>query len=92
MNYSIQKMSIGLMSVLVIFNVYFFVNTMTFGEKALKIEQALSTIRNENSELEKKLTTVDSIHNLQKRAQQLGFTKKSSLIRIDNLQYALRHE
>ena len=88
----IQKISIGLMCTLVILNVYFFINTMTFGEKTLKLERILTSVQSENSELEKKLTIVDSIHNLKKRAHQLGFTKKTSLIRIDNLQYALHHE
>ncbi len=81
-----------MLCLLIILNIYFFISMMTFGDKALKIESELYKIRNENTELEKKLTTVDSIHNLAKRATQLGFTKKSTLIRIDNLQYALRHE
>lgn len=88
----VQKTSIGIVFILAILNMYFFVSTMTFGDKVLKIEQAINSIRSENGELEKKLYTVDSIHNLQKRAKQLGFSKRSSLIRIDSLKYALRHE
>lgn len=88
----IQKISIGIVFISAILNMYFFVSTMTLGDKALKIEQTIKRIRSENNELEKKLYSVDSIHNLQKRAKQLGFSKKSSLIRIDSLKYAFRHE
>lgn len=88
----IQKTNIGIVFILVILNMYFFISTMTFGDKVLKIEHAINRTRSENGELEKKLYAVDSIHNLQKRAKQLGFSKRSSLIRIDSLKYALRHE
>lgn len=70
-------------------NIYFFVKTVALGDTIVKTEREINKLRIENSEMEKKLYSLNSLQNLRSLASNLGFTKESEPIYLDNLKYAL---
>lgn len=88
----LKHLGLGVTGILIIMNAYFFVKTIVLGDNLLKMETEIKRLKTENAELEKKLSSLNSLGHLKKVAAHLGFTQKSALLYLDNLQYALRYE
>lgn len=83
------KTTISLVAIfLIAINIYLFAKSALLGDEIQKIERDISKIKVANSELEKKLYTASSLQNLEQVANDLGFTKKTEPLFLDNLNYA----
>lgn len=89
MSTSFKPITISLIIILVVVNSFFFVKTLFLGDNLLKMEKEIKRLKIENSELETKLYSLNSLQHLQKVAARLGFTKKQDLLYLENLRYAL---
>jgi len=69
-------------------NIFLFAKLLFLGDSILKMEKEISKLRIENSELEKKLSSLTSLQHLNSLASRLGFTKEVEPIYLENLKYA----
>ncbi len=61
---------------------------MVLSDEMVQLESNMKKIRVENTELQKKLSSFNSLHNLSLVAENLGFTQKTTPTYFENLQYA----
>lgn len=70
-------------------NVLTFAQTVRISDGIVDLERKTISLKKENSHLEQKVYTQDSISNLQELADQLGFTKTAEPIFLDTNEVAL---
>ncbi len=70
-------------------NVVTFAQTVSISDGIVDLEKKTLALKKENSHLEQKVYTQDSISNLQELADQLGFTKTAEPIFLDSNEVAL---
>lgn len=92
MKHILKHLRLFFIFILIILNGYFFIHSMTLEDNLLQIEKKTRILKLENTELETKVSSLNSLSRLQKIATNLDFIKKQDLLYLDNLQYAFRHE
>lgn len=88
MKINFKFLSIFIIFLLLVANIYLFTNSLFLSDNTSKIEKDMSKLVIENSELEKKLYSLTSLQNLTKISAFLGFTDKSEPIYLDNFKFA----
>lgn len=69
-------------------NVVTFAQTVKISDDIVKLEAETSSLKKDNSQLEQKVYSQNSITNLEGLAKQLGFTKQSEPLFLDASEYA----
>lgn len=82
-----KNLSVFLIMFLITLNGYFFVKTMILGNSLIKIEKEMKKLKIENSEIEKKVYSLNSLQNLQGIASSLGFVKNAELFYLESLKF-----
>lgn len=77
---------------LIIGNIYFFFFSIKLGDEIALCEKKIEKIHHENINLEKDLSSFDSLEYAQKLASKMDFTKKAEVYFLENLKYALAVE
>ena len=76
------------MAVIIIANVFLFLNGLTLGDQISTYEASISKLKEENTDLEKKVFQSQSFTYAASMAAALNYTKKTSPLYIENLVYA----
>lgn len=76
---------------LLIGNMYLFVTGMRLGSEISSFEKKIATLHLENSELEKKTYTIESLSYAASMAATMDFTKKVTPLYLDNATYAMKN-
>lgn len=90
MKYIVNKFIILLLIGLFAANMFFYTKTIAMGDEMVDLERKTKMLKAENSELEKQLSAYNSLENLEKLAQHLGFRDKPSVLYSENSQVAAR--
>ncbi|MDO8497643.1 MAG: hypothetical protein Q7S61_03800 [bacterium] len=72
-------------------NMYLFVTGMKLGSEISLFEKKIITLHLENSELEKKTYTIESLSYAASMAATMDFTKKTAPFYLDNVTYAMKN-
>lgn len=81
--------SVAIFILLLSANVLTFAQTVRISDGIVDLESKTLSLKKENSLLEQKVYTQNSISNLQELADQLGFTKTSEPLFLDTHEFAL---
>lgn len=76
----------------IFFNIYFFFLSIKLGDEIALCEKKIEKIHHENINLEKELSSFDSLEYAEKLASKMDFTKKAEVYFLENLKYALAVE
>lgn len=77
-----------IMIFLVVANIFIFVSGIILSDKIAHFERETKILHQENIELDKKISYVDSLEYAASMAASLDFVKKSSPVVLENLKYA----
>lgn len=72
-----------LLTSLVVANIYFSSSFATSGQKLKQLEQEIDAIEEQNQDLKRNILQKSSLHVLESKAEQLGFTKPNQYITVE---------
>ncbi len=79
----------GIFAVLVVVNIFIFVNSIGLSDNINKFESDTKTLHQENLNLENEVYQIDSLQYAASVAASLNFSQKAQPIFLENLKYAL---
>lgn len=74
--------------ILLLANLFLYTRTMVLSDEMVHLETNMKKLRLENVEMEKQLSSFNSLNNLNLVAESLGFTQKANPTYFENLRYA----
>ncbi|MBI2641083.1 hypothetical protein HYW87_00610 [Candidatus Roizmanbacteria bacterium] len=86
----LRRTIIFLIVLLLLSNVYIFVNTIRLGGDINHFEKEIKTLHQENLSLENEAYQLDSLQYAASLAAELDFSKKSQPFYLESLKYALK--
>ncbi len=75
-------------AVFIVANLVIFLQGLTLGDQIARYESQIIKLKDENTDLEKKVYELQSFSRASSVAAQLSYTKKANPLYIDNLLYA----
>ncbi|MCL4375050.1 hypothetical protein M1523_04305 [Patescibacteria group bacterium] len=87
-NLPLTQITIIIILLLVVANIYLFVRGMYLGDDISRFETKTQQLQQENIELEKKVLAAESLEHAASVAATLGFTSKSQPYSLESLKYA----
>ncbi|HLL61006.1 MAG TPA: hypothetical protein VK338_04770 [Candidatus Nitrosocosmicus sp.] len=84
-----RLLGLGLVLTLLSLNIFLFSQSIVIGDNVAKLEKDIHQMKISNMELQQQLYTVNSLENISKLADALGFTKDAQPVNLHSFTYAL---